>query len=341
MKLGRAFTSDGSLEHFFVGKDNKSYLVPLDKVGNTFNPVLSEHRKKLEVALSQNITLTELPKGAVLAPPIDAKTITCIGMNYRDHAEECGADWKNFSAPALFGRSITSLNSPNGHVVIPKPYTFRGKAIGEGITKFDYEAELAVVIGKPCFDVTPEEALDYVAGYMVAGDYSERARQLQNGSGQWHAGKCMPTSFTSGPYLVCSDEIKDPQNLTLKLWVNGELRQEDSTSGMIFSVAECISTLSQTDLLPAGSIISTGTPKGVITKAKPEQIVYPWLKAGDVVVTRIFNDDVDLGTQTQTCVEEDQSWIEFFRSGKRYRGIEFHTAGAHSQAQSEKGFMDI
>lgn len=325
MKLGRVFTSDESLKHFFVGKDGNYYLVPMDQVGLDFNPVILEHRNKLEKIIASGAECSQVSKDSVLAPPIDTKGITCIGMNYRAHAEECGADWKNFVTPVLFGRSRTSLNSPNGHVVIPEPYTFRGKAIADGVVKFDYEAELAVVIGKPCFQVTSEEALDYVAGYMVAGDYSERARQMENGSSQWHAGKCMPTSFTTGPYLVTKDEVKDPQNLTLKLWVNGELRQEDSTSGMIFSVAECISALSQTDLLPSGFVISTGTPKGVIVKAKPEQIVYPWLKAGDVVATRIYNDDVDLGTQTQTCVKQDQGWVDFFRSGHRYRGVEFHT----------------
>jgi 2-keto-4-pentenoate hydratase/2-oxohepta-3-ene-1,7-dioic acid hydratase in catechol pathway len=325
MKIGRAFKEDACLEYFFVGSDNKHYLVPADKEFENFDPLNNLYLDKLRALISAGTNFKELSKDAVLAPPIEATGITCIGMNYREHAEECGADWNAFTAPTIFGRSLTSLNSPNGHVVIPKPYSFRGKALGDGITKFDYEAELGVVIGKACYNVTPEEALDYVAGYMVAGDYSERARQLQNGSAQWHAGKCMPTSFTTGPYFVTKDEVSDPQNLTLKLWVNGELRQEDSTSGMIFTIAECISALSQTDLLPAGFIISTGTPKGVITKAKPEQIVHPWLKAGDTVKTTIFNDTVDLGTQVQTCVDEDKTWVDFYRSGAKYRGLEFHT----------------
>ncbi len=325
MKLGRIFTSKESLQHFFVGQDNNLFLVPTEKFPSNFNPLKKEDRADLETLISSGFEFSKVKEDAVLAPPIDPSGIACIGMNYRGHAEECGADWKSFIAPTIFGRSLTSLNSPNAHVVIPKPYTFRNQAIGDGITKFDYEAELAVVIGKPCYSVTPEEALDYVAGYMVAGDYSERTRQIQNGSAQWHAGKCMPTSFTTGPYLVTNDEVSDPQDLRLQLWVNGELRQDDSTSGMIFSIAECISALSQTDLLPPGFTISTGTPKGVVVKATPDQIIYPWLKAGDIVKTKIYNDTVDLGTQVQTCVDEDSTWIEFFRSGKKYRGLEFHT----------------
>lgn len=315
MKIGRIYTSNTETKYFFVSKNNKHLLVPEQEFSNSFNPLNPSHISKLkEISTQSEESFIECDPSSVLAPPIEVTGVTCIGMNYKEHAEECGADWKKFTTPTIFGRSITSVNRPFGEVVIPKPYTFRGGLVGDGITKFDYEAELAVVISKPCFDVSVEEALDYVAGYMVAGDYSERTRQIQNGSAQWHAGKCMPTSFTLGPYLVTKDEIPNPQDLTLKLWVNNELRQEDSTSGMIFSVAECISALSQTDLLPPGFVISTGTPKGVVVKGSPDQIVYKWLKPGDVVRTTIFNDAVDLGTQEQRCVKYDESWRERFLS---------------------------
>lgn len=270
-----------------------------------------------------------VPPDAILAPPFDPTGMACIGLNYKGHAEECGADWTQFVAPTIFGRSLMSLNSPNGHVVIPEAYMFRGKIFGEGIVEFDYEVELAVVIGKPCVNVPVGKALEYVAGYCIANDYSERVRQLKNGSAQWHAGKCMPRSFPLGPYFVSADEVGDPQDLQLQLEVNGEPRQNDSTAEMIFSVAECISALSQTDILPAGFVISTGTPKGVIVKAKPELIVKPWLKNGDRVKLWIGNQQrgVDLGVQEQLCVNMDSGWQEFFESGvlPYARGPEFHS----------------
>jgi 2-keto-4-pentenoate hydratase/2-oxohepta-3-ene-1,7-dioic acid hydratase in catechol pathway len=314
MKIGRIYGSDGSKNYFFVNKEGVHSFVPETEFKKGFNPFHEEDLAKLKDLIEvRSYTFESCPQGSKLATPIKVTGVTCIGMNYKEHAEECGADWTTFIAPTIFGRSLTSVNDPFGDVLIPGPYTFRGKPLGDGVVRFDYEAELAVVIGKPCYNVTVEEALDYVAGYMVAGDYSERTRQLQNGSQQWHAGKCLPTSFTVGPYLVTKDEITNPQNLRLKLWVNDEIRQDDSTEGMIFSIAECISALSQTDLLPAGFVISTGTPKGVVTKGKPEQIIFDWLKEGDVVKTTIRGDNVDLGTQIQTCFNSTQERIDLLK----------------------------
>lgn len=323
MKIGRVITSakkgkgEFSLRHFRVDSSGLRRFVM-----NNVHGYLPWHPQFMTLELGDVV-----PQEAVLAPPFDPTGITCIGMNYKDHATECGADWTTFVAPTLFGRSLTSVNAPNGHVVIPEPYMFRGTKFGNGEVQFDYEVELAVVIGRPCHNVTPERALDYVAGYAIANDYSERVRQLKNGSGQWHAGKCLPRSFPIGPYLVTADEVGDPQKLQLQLTVNGEPRQDDSTSEMIFSVAECISALSQTDVLPAGFVISTGTPKGVVTKASPDKLVKPWLKHDDIVELWIGNSTVDLGRQKQRVVQTDAGWHEFFESGIPLyaRGREFHS----------------
>lgn len=324
MKIGRAFTANK--------KQKSGYTIRyfrFDEAGirrwvtNNAQNFCPWHPGFMELELGDMV-----PHDAVLAPPIDPTGIACIGLNYKGHAEECGADWTQFVAPTIFGRSLMSVNSPNGHVVIPEAFVFNGNTFNGGQVQFDYEVELAVVIGKPCANVSVGQALSYVYGYMVANDYSERVRQLKNGSSQWHAGKCMPRSFPVGPWLVTADEVGDPQNLQLQLSVNGEARQTDSTAEMIFSVAECISALSQTDILPPGFVISTGTPKGVITKAKPELITKPWLHNGDKVELWIGNNNgVDLGRQVQRCVSMDSGWQTHFESGERpyARGRDFHS----------------
>ena len=269
----------------------------------------------------------EVPKDAVLAPPVPVSEIVCVGLNYRLHADECGVDWTKFSYPTFFGRATTSLNNPNGHVVVPGPYVFRDKPLEGGLVQWDYEVELALVIGRACYKVSVGDALQYVAGYMVANDLSERIRQLKACS-QWLSGKCLPTGFPLGPNFVSSDEVGDPQKLNLRLWVNGEERQNSTTADMIFSVAECISALSQTRVLQPGLVISTGTPSGVVTKMDPAKIVHPWLKPGDKMELTIGNDTVDLGRQTQLCVEEDPGWLKFFATGRLNRGKQYHSPAA-------------
>lgn len=271
---------------------------------------------------------SEVPPDAHFGPPLDPIDIVCIGLNYRGHAEECGVDWTKMRAPTIFGRTVSSLNSPNGHVPIPGPYTFRHSPVGCGASHYDYEVELAVVIARACVNVTPEAALDYVLGYTIANDLSERDRQLDNGSPQWQAGKCIPRSFPLGPLVITPDEVGDPQTLELQLTVNGEPRQCDKTSEMIFNVAECISALSQSMILRPGTVISTGTPKGVVTKSKPELIKYPWLKPGDTMELWIGRQDgIDFGRQTQLCVEWTPDWDEHFRTATPpyARSSEFHS----------------
>ena len=165
-------------------------------------------------------------------------------------------------------KATSAVIGPNDKVMIPR-----------GSTHTDWEVELGLVIGKTCKYVSPDDALDYVAGYFVANDVSERHFQLQL-TGSWTKGKSCDTFGPIGPYLVTADEVPDPQALSLGLSVNGKVMQEGSTSKMIFSVAEIISHLSQLMTLHPGDVISTGTPPGVGMGIKPEPV---YLKNGDVM----------------------------------------------------------
>ena len=190
----------------------------------------------------------------------------CIGLNYSDHAAETGAAIPEH--PILFMKATSAVIGPNDKVMIPR-----------GSTHTDWEVELGLVIGKTCKYVSPDDALDYVAGYFVANDVSERHFQLQL-TGSWTKGKSCDTFGPIGPYLVTADEVPDPQALSLGLSVNGKVMQEGNTSKMIFSVAEIISHLSQLMTLHPGDVISTGTPPGVGMGIKPEPV---YLKDGDVM----------------------------------------------------------
>jgi 2-keto-4-pentenoate hydratase/2-oxohepta-3-ene-1,7-dioic acid hydratase in catechol pathway len=191
--------------------------------------------------------------------------IVCIGLNYRDHAAETGAQIPK--EPVIFFKSTTALVGPNDNLVIPK-----------NATKVDWEVELAVVIGKQALYVSKDKALDYVAGYVLHNDYSERAFQKDRG-GQWVKGKSCDTFAPLGPFLATRDEIPDPGKLKMWLKVNGATRQNSSTAEMIFDVATLVSYLTEFMTLLPGDEISTGTPAGVGLGMKPPQ----YLKAGDVV----------------------------------------------------------
>ena len=213
----------------------------------------------------------------------DIGKFMCIGLNYSDHAAETGADIPKH--PILFMKATSAVVGANDTVMLPR-----------GSTHTDWEVELGVVIGTPCKYVSVEEARDYVAGYFVSNDVSERHFQTKL-TGQWTKGKSCDTFGPIGPWLVTSDEISDPQNLDMGLELNGQRMQTGNTSTMIFTVAECISHLSQMMTLLPGDVISTGTPPGVGMGIKPEPI---YLKEGDVMDVWIEG----LGQQTQTVGQD-------------------------------------
>jgi 2-keto-4-pentenoate hydratase/2-oxohepta-3-ene-1,7-dioic acid hydratase in catechol pathway len=208
--------------------------------------------------------------------------IMCIGLNYADHAAETGA--KLPSEPVLFMKATSAINGPYDEIRIPR-----------GSTQTDWEAELGVVIGEPAKYVSEADALDYVVGYCVSHDVSERQFQKERG-GQWTKGKSCDTFGPIGPWLVTKDEIPDPQNLRLWLDVDGERRQDGSTSNMIFGVKKLVSYLSQFMTLHPGDIITTGTPSGVGMGRNPPV----FLRAGQTVRLSVEG----LGQQQQRVVAD-------------------------------------
>lgn len=224
-------------------------------------------------------SLPLVPEGVRLGSPIGRiGNFIAIGLNYADHAEETGAAIPE--EPILFNKAPSCVVGPNDDVVLPPDSE-----------KSDWEVELAFVIGKPASYVDEADALDYVAGYMVCNDVSERHYQLERG-GQWMKGKCCPTFGPLGPWLVTTDEVPDPQALSLWLEVNGERVQDGSTKTMIFAIAHLVSYLSRFMLLEPGDVVTTGTPPGVGLGFKPPR----FLKRGDVMRLGIEG----LGVQQQT-----------------------------------------
>jgi 2,4-diketo-3-deoxy-L-fuconate hydrolase len=201
-----------------------------------------------------------------LGPPLCRPSkIVCIGLNFRDHAAESKMELPK--EPVIFFKSTTSLVGPNDPLVIPR-----------NGTKVDWEVELAVIIGRRALYVPKDRALEFVAGYVLHNDYSERSFQLERG-GQWVKGKSADSFAPLGPFLATPDEIRDVSKLKMWLKVNGELRQNSSTANMIFDVATLVSYVSEFMTLLPGDVISTGTPAGVGLGMNPPR----YLKAGDVV----------------------------------------------------------
>lgn len=194
--------------------------------------------------------------------------ILCVGLNYRRHAEESGAAIPE--TPVLFSKFRNTIAAPEEEIPLP--------AVAE---QYDYEAELAVVIGRTAKYVDEANALDHVFGYTAANDLS--ARELQTRTGQWMLGKTLDKFLPLGPYLVTADEVGDPQALQVRCWLNGEKRQDSSTSDMIFSVAQIVSYASQYFTLDPGDVIITGTPEGVILGMAEKR----WLRPGDEVVVEV------------------------------------------------------
>ena len=213
-------------------------------------------------------------------PYVGISKFIAIGLNFADHARE--ANMAIPPEPIVFMKATTSITGPNDKVIVPR-----------NSTKLDWEVELGVVICKKAQYVPEDKALDYVAGYCVVNDVSERAFQLQ--SSQWDKGKGCDTFGPIGPWLVTTDEIRDPQNLDMWLDVNGRRMQKGNTRTMIFGVAKLVSYCSQFMTLMPGDIITTGTPPGVAMGMKPEPA---WLKPGDVINLGIQG----LGEQRQEVV---------------------------------------
>ena len=211
--------------------------------------------------------LKEISQDTRLGMPIARPSkIVCIGLNFKDHANETGSAVP--TEPILFFKSTTALCGPNDNLVIPR-----------NSLKTDWEVELTIIIGKKATYVSEESALDHVAGYCLMNDYSERAFQKERG-GQFCKGKSCDTFAPLGPFLATKDEISNVGNLSMQLSVNGVLMQDGNTTDMIFDVPLLVSYISQFMTLLPGDIISTGTPAGVGAGIKPSPV---FLKAGDVV----------------------------------------------------------
>jgi 2,4-diketo-3-deoxy-L-fuconate hydrolase len=223
--------------------------------------------EKLQEAVKNSTSFPEVSDEVRLGSPVVRPSkIICIGLNYVDHCEETGAAIP--SEPIIFFKSTTSLCGPDDNLVIPK-----------GSEKTDWEVELAFVVGKKASYVSEADAMNYVAGYCLLNDYSERAYQLERG-GQWAKGKGCDTFAPLGPVLATPDEVADVNNLSMWLTVNGKKYQNSNTSNLIFKIPFLVHYLSQFMTLLPGDVISTGTPPGVGLGIKPEPV---YVKAGDVI----------------------------------------------------------
>jgi len=250
-------------EFFRLGLAGVEALTALVERAVTAAPALSEPWFHEERALTLGPCVLESGK------------ILCVGLNYLEHAIESGAQPP--TTPVLFSKFVNALAAHGQEIALPVV-----------AREYDYEAELVVVMGRRAREVAVEEALEYVLGYCSGNDIS--ARDLQMRTSQWLLGKTLDGFLPIGPYLVTADEVPDPQALSVRCWLNGDLRQDSRTADMIFSVAEIISYASHHFALEPGDIIATGTPQGVIFGHAERT----WMKPGDVVSVEIG----DLGRLT-------------------------------------------
>ena len=219
-----------------------------------------------EKALAQGLYL----EGTLTAPVPQPEKVICIGLNYRDHAAESGADIP--TEPVCFNKFPSAILAPEKPIVLPKV-----------ASKVDYEAELVIVIGKPGKHISAESARDHIAGYMNGHDVSARDWQIGRPGGQWLMGKTPDTFAPIGPWIVTKDEIPDPHSLQVTFRLNGEVMQQSSTAEFIFPVEHLISHISQLVTLSAGDLIFTGTPPGVGFARKPPR----FLREGDICEVEI------------------------------------------------------
>ena len=252
MKIVRFQDEAGKIQHGTPVDEQSACLIKGDLFGNY---AATDHCVKI---------------GKLLAPIIP-RTILCIGLNYRQHAEETGA--KIPEHPVLFMKAVNAVNNPGDPIVIPKIAP----------NEVDYECELAVIIGRAAKNVSRKDALQYVLGYTCANDVSARRWQKEGGGKQWCRGKSFDTFCPLGPCLVMTDEIPNPNDLEIKTLLNGKTMQDSTTSDMIFDVPGLISFLSEGTTLLPGTVILTGTPQGVGFARTPPV----FLKAGDYVIIDI------------------------------------------------------
>jgi 2,4-diketo-3-deoxy-L-fuconate hydrolase len=247
-----------------------------DITGDVLGPASLDKLRAIDAS-----SLPLAPKGVRLGPPVGGvRNFIAVGLNYVDHAKETNSPIP--AEPILFNKLTNCIVGPNDDVMVPK-----------GSIKLDYEIEIAFVIGKRARYIAEKDALSYIAGFCICNDVSERHFQSERG-GQWMKGKCAETFGPLGPWLVTRDEIKNVQNLSMSLDVNGQRRQTGNTETMIFSIAHCMYYISQFMVLEPGDVVTTGTPPGVALGMKPPQ----WLKAGDVMTLKMEG----LGEQSQKVV---------------------------------------
>ena len=259
-----------------------------DKSGQTHLGCLHSHDRVTRV--EGDLLGTHTDTGIQVEPteilsPIEPRDIICIGLNYRRHAAEGGQAIPEF--PVVFMKNSGTVQDPGKPIILPR----RLKS-----DSVDYECELAVVIGRSCYNVSRSEALSYVLGYTCANDVSARDWQMKYGGSQWCRGKTFATFCPLGPCLVTSDEIPDPNALGIKTVLNGQVMQDWNTNDMIFDVPTLIEFLSGSTRLAPGTVILTGTPHGVGAARKPPV----FLQHGDTVSIEIER----IGTLTNPVVEE-------------------------------------
>jgi 2-keto-4-pentenoate hydratase/2-oxohepta-3-ene-1,7-dioic acid hydratase in catechol pathway len=289
MKL-LTFYQDNQLK---VGIKTSNGVVELD---HTFEEVL-QHRDLQEISSFTERAVNFLQEDDLeLGPCVpNPGKIICVGMNYRKHAEETNSPIPEY--PILFNKFNNTLTAHNREIEIP------------GVTnQLDYEAELVIVVGKEMKNVAVDCALDYVFGYCIVNDLS--ARDLQFLTNQWLLGKTCDGFSPLGPYLVTADEVGNPNDLYMKTYVNGELRQNSNTSDMIFDCAFILSYISQHMTLSPGDIILTGTPEGVVLGNPPE--LQNYLKDGDVVSIEIEG----LGVLENRFIVKEESG-DYIREGEK------------------------
>ena len=259
------------LARLTLGRDMVAFLKRGEKALDAARKALAYAQENPHAAGSATF---DLPQVRLMAPVPRPGALVSAGKNFSDHVAEM-ASKKGPSFPVAFLKLPGSVIGPEDDIPHPPE-----------VKNLDYEVELAVVIGKPCADVTESEALGYVAGYAAFNDISARdVIRAENKTGIHLMGKSFPGFAPMGPYLVTADEIPDPQNLKLKLSVNGEVRQDSSLSYMIFKIREMIAYWSQMGLNP-GDVLTTGTPRGVAAGRKPDQPPW-WLKPGDIVEAEV------------------------------------------------------